>query len=93
MGDKPPYFHACVGHNYDAHNVLNTHNRHKEDGASRRYHPRWGGRYDSGEDWSPSPEPLGPWVFSQDICNAPFLARFQQPANVTKYSRKTNPEL
>jgi hypothetical protein len=74
-------------------NVLNARKRHKEDGVSRGYHPQRGGRYDIEEDRSPSPKPLGPRVFSQDICNAPFLARFRQPANVTKYSGETNPEL
>jgi hypothetical protein len=33
----------------------------------RGYHPRRGGRYDSEEDRSPSPEPPGPWVFSRAI--------------------------
>jgi hypothetical protein len=30
---------------------------------------------------------------SQDIHNTPFLARFQQPTNITKYSGEMNPEL
>jgi hypothetical protein len=93
VGDKPPYVHAGVGHNYDARNVLNARKRHKENGASYGYHPRRGSLYDSGEDRSPSPEPLVPRVFSQDSRNAPFLVRFWQPANVTKYSGETNPEL
>jgi hypothetical protein len=33
----------------------------------RGYHPRRGGRYDSEEDRSPSPEPPGPRVFSRAI--------------------------
>jgi hypothetical protein len=33
----------------------------------RGYHPRRGGRYDSGEDRSPSPEPPGPQAFSRAI--------------------------
>jgi hypothetical protein len=70
--NKPSSIHACIGHNYDARNVLNARKRHKEDGAIRGYHPRHGGRYDSGEDQSPSPEPPGPRVFSQDIHNASF---------------------
>jgi hypothetical protein len=92
-GDKPPSIDDRVGHNYDARDVLNARMRHKEDGASRGYHPRRGGCYDSEEDWSPSPEPLGPQVFSQDIRNVPFPARFWQPANITKYSGEMNPEL
>jgi hypothetical protein len=59
-GDEPPSVHACIGHNYDARNVLNMRKRHKEDGASCGYYPRWGGRYDSGEDQSPTREPLEP---------------------------------
>jgi hypothetical protein len=42
----------------------------------RGYHPRRGGRYDSEEDRSPSPEPLGPQAFSRAIRRAPFPARF-----------------
>jgi hypothetical protein len=38
----------------------------------RGYHPRRGGRYDSGEDRSPSPEPPGPQAFSRAIRRAPF---------------------
>jgi hypothetical protein len=43
----------------------NEHHHHSRrahlDGRARRgYHPRRGGRYDSGEDRSPSPEPPGP---------------------------------
>jgi hypothetical protein len=33
---------------------------HLDDMVRRGYHPRRGGRYDSGEDRSPSPEPPGP---------------------------------
>jgi hypothetical protein len=33
----------------------------------RGYHPRHGGRYDSEEDRSPSPEPLGPQAFNRAI--------------------------
>jgi hypothetical protein len=47
-----------------------------EEKVHRGYHPRRGGRYDSEEDRSPSPEPSGPQVFSQAIRRAPFLARF-----------------
>jgi hypothetical protein len=59
----------------------------------RGYHPRRGGRYDSEEDWSPSPEPPGPRVFSRDIRRAPFPARFRAPTTITKYSGETRPEL
>jgi hypothetical protein len=38
-----------------------------EEKVHRGYHPRCGGRYDSEEDQSPSPEPPGPRVFSRAI--------------------------
>jgi hypothetical protein len=59
----------------------------------RGYHPRRGGRYDSEEDRSPSPEPPGLRVFSRAIRRAPFPARFRAPATITKYSGETRPEL
>jgi hypothetical protein len=59
----------------------------------RGYHPRRGGRCNSEEDRSPSPEPPGPRVFSRAIRRAPFLARFGAPATITKYSGETRPEL
>jgi hypothetical protein len=59
----------------------------------RGYHPRRGGRYDSEEDQSPSPEPPGPQAFSRAIRRAPFPARFRAPTTITKYSGETRPEL
>jgi hypothetical protein len=59
----------------------------------RGYHPRRGGRYDSEEDRSPSPEPPGPQAFSRAIRRAPFTTRFRAPTTVTKYSGETRPEL
>jgi hypothetical protein len=59
----------------------------------RGYHPRHGGCYDSEEDWSPSPKPPGPRVFSQAIRRAPFPARFYALTTITKYSGETRPEL
>jgi hypothetical protein len=59
----------------------------------RGYHPRHGGRYDSEEDQSPSPEPPGPQAFSRAIRRAPFPARFRAPTTLTKYSRETRPKL
>jgi hypothetical protein len=47
-----------------------------EEKVRRGYHPRRGGRYDSEEDWSPSPKPPGPRVFSRAIRRAPFSAWF-----------------
>jgi hypothetical protein len=59
----------------------------------RGYHPRRGGRYDSGEDRSPSPEPLGLQAFSRAIRRAPFPTRFRTPTTITKYSGESKPEL
>jgi hypothetical protein len=64
-----------------------------EERVRRDYHPRRGGRYDSEEDRSPSPELLGPRVFSRAIRRAPFPARFRAPTTITKYSGETRPEL
>jgi hypothetical protein len=40
---------------------------HLDERVRRGYHPRRGGRYDSGEYRSPSPEPPGPQAFSRAI--------------------------
>jgi hypothetical protein len=66
---------------------------HLDEKVRRGYHPRRGGRYDSGEDRSPSPEPPGPQAFSQAIRRAPFLTRFRTLTTITKYSGETRPEL
>jgi hypothetical protein len=62
----------------DARNVINA--RRKGDAKARAaagYHPRWGGLYDSREDRSPTPEPLGTRVFSREIRTARFPQRFR----------------
>jgi hypothetical protein len=59
----------------------------------RGYHPRRGGRYDSEEDRSPSPEPPGPQAFSRAIRWAPFPTQFRVPTTITKYSGETRSEL
>jgi hypothetical protein len=64
-----------------------------EERVRRGYHPRRGGRYDSEEDRSPSPEPLGPRVFSWAIRRASFPAQFRAPTTITKYSGETRSEL
>jgi hypothetical protein len=66
---------------------------HLDDKVRRGYHPKRGGRYDSEEDRSPSPEPPGPQAFSRAIRRAPFPTRFQTPTTITKYSGETRPEL
>jgi hypothetical protein len=69
------------------------HRAHLDEKVRRGYHPRRGGRYDNGEDQSPSPEPPGPQGFSRAIRRAPFLTRFRAPTTITKYSGETRPEL
>jgi hypothetical protein len=73
------------------------HRRHRraclEEKVHRGYHPRRGGRYDSEEDRSLSPEQPGPRVFSRAIRRVPFPARFRAPTTITKYSGETRPEL
>jgi hypothetical protein len=49
------------------------------------YHPRRGGRYDSREDRSPTSEPPGTRVFSQEIRTGNFPQHFRQPTTITKY--------
>jgi hypothetical protein len=66
---------------------------HLDDKVRRGYHPRRGGRYNSGEDQSPSPEPPGPQAFSRAIRRAPFPTRFRTPTTITKYSGETRPKL
>jgi hypothetical protein len=57
------------------------------------YHVHRGGRYDSSEDRSPSPEPPDPRVFSKAIRETILPARFRPPATVTKYNGETKPKL
>jgi hypothetical protein len=66
---------------------------HLDEKVRRGYHPRRGGRYDSGEDRSPSPEPPGPQAFSRTIRRASFPTRFRTPTTITKYSGETRPKL
>jgi hypothetical protein len=66
---------------------------HLDERVRRGYHPRRGGRYDSGEDRSPSPEPPGPQAFFRAIRRTPFPTRFRTPTTITKYSGETRPEL
>jgi hypothetical protein len=66
---------------------------HLDERVCRGYHPRRWGRYDSGEDRSPSPEPPGPQAFSRAIRRVSFPTRFRTPTTITKYSGETRPEL
>jgi hypothetical protein len=83
---------AALGHLGDE-----PHHRNRraclDERVRRGYHPRRGGRYDSEEDRSPSPEPPGLQAFSRAIRRAPFPARFRAPTTITKYSGETRPEL
>jgi hypothetical protein len=57
----------------DARNVINTRRAgNAETRAAAGYHPRQGGRYDSREDRSLTPEPPGTRVFSREIRTANF---------------------
>jgi hypothetical protein len=57
------------------------------------YGSRRGGRYDSREDRSPMPEPLGTRVFSREIRTASFPQRFRQPTSIDKYNGETDPRV
>jgi hypothetical protein len=87
--DGAPAAPYCPGDEHHRHD-----RRARLDERVRRgYHPRRGGRYDSEEDRSPSPEPSGPQAFSRAIRRAPFPTRFRAPTTITKYSGETRPEL
>jgi hypothetical protein len=71
----------------DARNIINARRTgNTEAQAVVGYHPRRGGRYDSREDRSPTPEPLGTRVFSREIRMASFPQRFRQPTSIDKYT-------
>jgi hypothetical protein len=76
-------------------NAQHRHDRRArlDEKVRRGYHPRRGGRYDSGEDQSPSPEPPGPQAFSRDIRRAAFPTLFRAPTTITKYLGETRSEL
>jgi hypothetical protein len=67
----------------DARNVINARRTgNAETRAAAGYHPRRGGRYDSREDRSPTPEPPGTRVFSREIRTTSFPQRFRQPTSI-----------
>jgi hypothetical protein len=73
----------------DALNVINARRTgNAEARAAAGYHPRRGGCYDSREDGSPTPEPLGTHVFSREIRTVSFPQRFCQPTSIDKYTRR-----
>jgi hypothetical protein len=83
---------AALGRLGSEHHHRN-HRARLDERVRRGYHPRRGGRYDSEEDRSPSPEPPGPQAFSRAIRRAPFPTRFRTLTTITKYSGETRPEL
>jgi hypothetical protein len=78
----------------DARNVFNARRTSRADArAAVGYHPRRGGRYDSGEDRSPTLEPPGTRVFSREIRAAAFPQCFRQPSSIVKYNGETDPRV
>jgi hypothetical protein len=78
----------------DARNVINARRTgNAEARAAAGYHPWRGGRYDSREDRSPTPEPPGTRVFSREIRTVSFPRRFRQPTSIDKYTRETDPRV
>jgi hypothetical protein len=78
----------------DARNVVNARRTgNAEARAAAGYHPWRGGRYDSREDHSPTPEPPGTRVFSREIRTVSFPQRFRQPTSIDKYTGETDPRV
>jgi hypothetical protein len=78
----------------DAHNVINARRTgNMETRTTAGYHPRRGGRYDSREDRSTTPEPPGTRVFSREIRTASFPQRFRQPTSIVKYNGERPPRV
>jgi hypothetical protein len=78
----------------DTRNVINTQRASNAKAqAAVGYHPRRGGRYDSEEDRSPTPEPPGTRVFSREIRTTSFPQRFRQPTTIVKYNGETDPRV
>jgi hypothetical protein len=78
----------------DSRNVINARRTSKAEArAAAGYHPRRGGRYDSDEDRSPTPEPPGTRVFSREIRAATFPQRFRQPTTIVEYNGETDPHV
>ena len=85
--------HEHLGLYRDTRNTLDALRSARSDEreeASCGYHPHYGGRYDSGEDRSPSPDLSRPQAFGQHILNVVFPPRYRPPTNISKYSGETN---
>ena len=88
--------HERLSRNRDAHDTLDARRRTRDEpreGACCGYHPRRGGRYDSGEDRRPSLGLQVPQAFGRHILNAAFLQRYRSATNISKYFEETNPRL
>jgi hypothetical protein len=78
----------------DARNVINACRiGNTETRVVVGYHPQRGGCYDSREDRSPTPEPLGTHVFSRGIRTVSFPQCFCQPTSIDKYKGETDPHV
>jgi hypothetical protein len=78
----------------DDRNVINARRTgNTETRVAAGYHPRRGGRYDSREDCSPTPEPPGTRVFSWEIRTVSFPQLFRQPTSIDKYTGGTDPRV
>jgi hypothetical protein len=76
----------------NACNVINARRAgNTETRAVVGYHPQSGGRYDSREYLSLTPEPPGTRVFSREIRTVSFPQRFCQPTSIDKYTGETDP--
>jgi hypothetical protein len=85
---------GCLGADRDTRLTLNARKHGREDlqaVASQGYNPHRGRCHDSSKNLSPSPDPLGPRVFSSRIRNAAFLPWYHPQMNITKYTVETNP--
>lgn len=88
--------HEHLGLHRDVRNTLDARRRacgNEREEASHGYHPRRGGRYDTGEDRSLSPNLPGPQAFGRHILNTIFPPRYRPPTNISKYVGETNPRL
>jgi hypothetical protein len=75
----------------DTRNVINACRMgNTETRAVVGYHPWRGGRYDSREDRSSTPEPPGTRVFSRKIRTTSFPQCFRQPTSIDKYTGETD---
>jgi hypothetical protein len=92
---KEQIFDTCrQAQDGDARNVINARRAgNTETRAVAGYHPQRGGRYDSREDHSPTPEPPGTHVFSREIRTASLPQRFRHPTSIEKYTGETDPRV